>query len=171
MFLGNLPNPSRSMMSLLCYSDCNRRLVPLPVSFEISDAHQAPLRRVCHALTQFVHCVGYVSSVSTEEQASGNVGSADLFLLQWLRIVIRCVVRCWCLRSVLLSETDFFDKHIHISWVMLVYHTSFSPVLLFNALMLSVEPWLIVFVLMGDIPANLFLKSSPCAVPDMLLPM
>ena len=63
------------------------------------------------------------------------------------------------------------QKHIHISWVMLVYHTSFSPVPLLNALMLSVEPWLMIFVLMGDIPANLFLKSSPCAVPEMLLPL
>ena len=85
-----------------------------------------------------------------------------------------------------MSETDFFDKPIHISWVMLAHDLSlslFQHTLLFIALMLSVEQWLMIFVLIGNTPDNLFLgstssdvrlvttKSSPRVIPDIMLPL
>ena len=45
--------------------------------------------------------------------------------------------------------------------------------LLFKALMLSVEPWLIIFVWMENTPAifsPVTTKSSPCDIPEMLCP-
>ena len=73
-----------------------------------------------------------------------------------------------------------FHEHVNLSGIVLIHHFSLSLQcnLLFNALMHSVEPLLMVFVLIGYTPASLCLsfesrcvgivttKSSPCVIPE-----
>ena len=119
------------------------------------------------------------SSVSSILTDFGSV-SDELLVLQWLHMFARCVVRCWDLHSALTFEPEFLN-HMHMSWVMLVYSSLSLPpwsTLLFNALLLSVEPWLVIFVLIEFTPANLSLswdvgtvttKPQPCLIRDILL--